>query len=63
MKPGMTLENHSVIDTVFEGTIVEETKVAEYPALIPKISGMAYIIGINQLVLGPDDPMPEGFRL
>jgi trans-L-3-hydroxyproline dehydratase len=63
MKPGMTLENHSIIDTVFEGTIVEETKVAEYPALIPKVSGMAYIMGINQLVLEPDDPMPEGFRL
>jgi proline racemase len=63
MKPGMTLENHSIIDTVFEGTIVEETKVAEYPALIPKVSGMAYIMGINQLVLEPNDPMPEGFRL
>jgi proline racemase len=63
MKPGMTLENHSIIDTVFEGTIVRETKVADYPAIIPKISGMAYIMGINQLVLEPDDPMPEGFRL
>jgi trans-L-3-hydroxyproline dehydratase len=63
MKPGMTLENHSIIDTVFEGSIVEETKVADYPAIIPKISGMAYIMGINQLVLEPDDPMPEGFRL
>ncbi|MDR3076476.1 MAG: proline racemase family protein [Synergistaceae bacterium] len=63
MKPGMTLENHSIIDTVFEGTIAEETKVADYPAIIPKISGMAYIMGINQLVLEPDDPMPEGFRL
>ena len=63
MKPGMTLENHSIIDTVFEGSIVEETKVADYPAIIPQISGMAYIMGINQLVLEPDDPMPEGFRL
>jgi trans-L-3-hydroxyproline dehydratase len=63
LKPGMTLENHSILDTVFEGTIVEETRVADYPAIIPKISGMAYIMGINQLVLEPDDPMPEGFRL
>jgi trans-L-3-hydroxyproline dehydratase len=63
LKPGMTLENHSILDTVFEGTIVEETHVANYPAIIPKISGMAYIMGINQLVLEPDDPMPEGFRL
>jgi proline racemase len=63
LKPGMVLENHSILDTVFEGAIVEETKVAEYPAIVPKISGMAYIMGLNQLVLEPDDPMPEGFRL
>ena len=63
MKPGMTLENHSIIDTVFEGTIAGETKVADYAAIVPKISGMAYIMGINQLVLEPDDPMPEGFHL
>ena len=63
LKPGMTLENHSIIDTVFKGSIVEETKVADFPAIIPKISGIAYIMGINQLVLEPDDPMPEGFRL
>ena len=63
MKPGMILENHSIIDTVFEGRIAEETKVADYPAIVPQISGMAYIMGINQLVLEPDDPMLEGFRL
>ncbi|GHV27471.1 proline racemase [Synergistales bacterium] len=63
LKPGMVLENHSIIDTVFEGRIEEETKVADYKAFIPRISGMAYISGFNNLVLEPDDPMPEGFRL
>jgi proline racemase len=63
LKPGMTLENHSIIDTVFEGSIVEETAVADIPAIIPKISGNAYIMGFNQLVLEPDDPMPDGFRI
>jgi proline racemase len=63
LKAGMTLENHSIIDTVFEGAIAEETGVAGYPAVVPKISGNAYIMGINQLVLEPNDPMPEGFRL
>ena len=63
LRPGMTLENHSVIDTVFEGTIVEETKVADLQAIVPRISGNAYIMGFNQLVLEPGDPMPEGFRI
>ncbi len=63
LRPGMTLENHSIIDTVFEGTIVEETVVAGNAAIVPKISGNAYIMGFNRLVLEPGDPMPEGFRL
>ncbi len=63
MKPGMTLENHSIIDTVFDGTIIEETTVAGERAIVPQVSGMAYIMGFNQLVLEPADPMPEGFRM
>jgi proline racemase len=63
LKPGMTLENHSIIDTVFEGTIVGETTIAGIPAIVPKISGNAYIMGFSQLVLEPEDPMPEGFRI
>lgn len=63
LKPGMVLENHSIIDTVFEGRIERETEVAGKPALIPRISGMAYISGFNNLVLEPNDPMPEGFRI
>lgn len=63
MRPGMTLENHSIIDTVFEGIIPEETVVAGRPAIVPQVSGMAWIMGFNQLVLEPGDPMPEGFRM
>lgn len=63
LKPGMTLENRSIIDTLFEGTILEETTVAGHRGLVPKIAGNAYIMGFNQLVLEQADPMPEGFRL
>lgn len=63
MRPGMTLENHSIIGTVFEGTVAEETSVSGIPAIVPRVSGMAYIMGFSQLVLEPDDPMPEGFRM
>lgn len=63
LKPGMTFENRSIIDTAFEGIILEETAVAEKCAVVPRISGMAYITGFNQLVLEPGDPIPEGFRM
>jgi proline racemase len=30
---------------------------------VPAISGRAWITGIHQFVLDPDDPFPEGFRV
>jgi len=63
LKKDMTLVNKSIIDTVFEGTIVDFTQVENIPAVIPEVSGTANITGFNQLVLELDDPLPEGFRL
>ena len=33
------------------------------PAIVPVISGRAWIIGTQQLMLDPDDPLPAGYRL
>lgn len=60
---GMTLINKSIIDTAFEGIIVDYTKVGNISAVIPEVSGTAHITGFNQLVLEPDDSLREGFRL
>jgi trans-L-3-hydroxyproline dehydratase len=58
-----TLSNKSIIDTAMEGRIIEKTKVGEYDALVTEVSGTAYIMGFNQLVLDPKDPLNEGFRI
>lgn len=58
-----TLSNKSIIDTLMEGRIIEKTKVGEYDALVTEVSGTAYIMGFNQLVLDPKDPLNEGFRI
>ncbi|MGI6685267.1 MAG: proline racemase family protein [Bacillota bacterium] len=63
MKKDDILVNYSIIDTPFEGKIVEDTKVGEYDAVITEVSGTAQIVGFNQLVLDPKDPLPEGFRI
>ena len=63
LKKEDTLINYSIIDTPFEGRMVEETKVGEYDAVITEVSGTAHIMGFNQLVLDPEDPLPEGFRI
>ena len=33
------------------------------PAAIPEITGRAWITGMGQYLLDPDDPFPEGFRV
>lgn len=63
MNKGMTLINKSVIDTVFTGSIKEFVKIADFPGVIPEVGGTAQIMGFNQFVLEPDDPLPEGFRI
>lgn len=57
------LLNLSIIDTPFEGKVIEDTKVGNYNAVVTEVSGTAQIVGFNQLVLDPEDPLPEGFRI
>ncbi len=42
---------------------MEETTVAGRPAIVPEITGRAWITGRAEYVLQPDDPFPAGFRL
>ena len=62
-KEGMTLQNDSIIDTVMTGRIAGLTKLGSFSAVIPIVGGTAHIMGFNQLVLDPEDPLPEGFRI
>ena len=41
----------------------EETKVGEFDAIIPEITGSAYITGFNKLVIDDEDPVKYGFLL
>ena len=61
MGPGDELVNESFIGTHFIGRIVEETEVAGRPAIVPTITGRAWITGTAQYVLADDDPFPAGF--
>lgn len=57
------LVNDSIIDTPMEGKVLSETKVGDYPAVLTEVSGTANVMGFTNLVLDPDDPLPEGFRV
>jgi proline racemase len=60
---GQRFRHEGILGTVFEGCLVEETKVAEYPAVVPTITGSAWISAISQYVLDAEDPFPEGFTV
>ena len=53
--------NESFIGTEFTGTLVAETRVGDRPAVVPTITGRAWVTGLGQYLLDPDDPFPEGF--
>ncbi|MGR6743126.1 proline racemase family protein [Microbacterium sp. F1-18] len=55
--------NESYIGTSFTGRLVEQTEVAGIPAVIPTITGRAWVTGTAQYMLDPSDPFPEGFVL
>jgi len=63
MQVGETFTAKSIIDSVFHGRIVGEAIVGETPAIIPEITGRAWITGTHQHMLDPDDPWPEGYKL
>ena len=63
MQVGDTLTVRSIIDSEFHGRIAGVTHVGDRPAIIPEITGRAWITGTHQHMLDPDDPWPQGYRL
>lgn len=55
--------NESFIGTRFTGRLIEETEVGGVPAVVPTITGRAWLTGTAQYFLDPDDPFPGGFLL
>ncbi len=60
---GDHLRARSLIGGTFEGRIVGQARVGDHPAVLPEISGRAWITGIHQHLLDPADPWPQGYRL
>ena len=55
--------NESFIGRTFTGRLIAETNVGEKPAVVPTITGRAWIMGTSQVYLSSDDPFPRGFTL
>jgi len=55
--------HEGILGTVFTGRLLGETMVGGRPAVIPTISGRAFVTGHSRYVLEADDPFPEGFTV
>lgn len=56
-----TLVNESIIGTVFKGRVLSEAKVGDFDAVIPEVSGKAYICGFANWTIDEEDPLTYGF--
>jgi proline racemase len=54
--------NESFIGGSFTGRLIGQTTVAGIPAVLPTITGRAWVTGIGQYLLDPSDPFPTGFE-
>ena len=63
MRVGDSMAHRSVIGSEFGGRILAETTVGAKVAILPAISGQAWITGVTELLLDPTDPFPEGYVL
>jgi proline racemase len=60
---GAPFVNESVIGTRFTGRLVGETAVGGLPAVVPEVTGRAWVTGMGQYLLDAEDPFPAGFAL
>ncbi|MEV6651430.1 proline racemase family protein [Streptomyces sp. NPDC051219] len=60
---GQDFVNESFIGTEFTGRLIAEASVGGLPAVVPTVTGRAWITGTAQYFLDPSDPFPAGFLL
>ncbi|KGU82921.1 proline racemase family protein [Pseudomonas mediterranea] len=60
---GDRLTSRSTIDGEFQVELLGHTDVGGRPAVLPRVTGRAWVYGIQQLGVDPDDPLAAGFML
>lgn len=63
MQVGDRYIGRSIIESRFIGEIADRTTVGNHAAIIPTITGRAWITGQSTLMLDPSDPWPDGYKI
>lgn len=61
LKVGDQITSESILGTLFRCKILSKTKVREFKAVMPEVTGQAYITGFHQFVIDQEDPLSDGF--
>lgn len=63
IKPGEERRSLGPLDCAFHASVAEEATVGGLPAVRVRVRGGAFVTGMHQFALDPEDPFPEGFLL
>lgn len=63
VKPGDSRISRSIIGGIFKAEAIGETHIGKRKAVLPRITGKAWIYGREELRIDADDPFPKGFAL
>lgn len=55
--------HESIINTTFSGRVARRASVGDWPAIVPELTGSAWITGEHHFIVDDEDPLREGFRL
>jgi proline racemase len=61
LKVNADIYAESLTGGLFKGRILDETMVGNRKAIIPEITGTAFITGFHQFIINPEDLLGNGF--
>jgi len=61
LRKGEVFVHESIINTLFKIRIIDTTRIGPYKAVIPEITGRAYVVQISQVLINRKDPLWKGF--
>jgi len=63
LKMGEPFLHESIIGTTFTGRAVSSTRVGSFDAVVPEVTGSAFVTGYHTFIIDPRDPVSGGFRV
>jgi proline racemase len=60
---GQPFVHEGILGTTWTGRLLRETKVGTFAAVVPELTGAAWITGMASYVVDAEDPFPEGFTV